>query len=57
MFTISYNMNEDLTKSVMLSEQAHQELNRACRAEFGTTRIRYSDAIEQFCEQVLNKDE
>ncbi len=50
-------MTEKLTKSVMLSDQAHKELNRACMAEFGTTHIRYSDAIEQFCEQVLNKDE
>ena len=46
--------NNELRKTVRLSEESYQKLNEACRAEFGTTRIRYSDAIEQFCELVLD---
>lgn len=47
----------ELTKTVKLSEQAHAQLNRACLASFGTTSVRYSDAIEQFCEEVLAEGE
>lgn len=49
--------DKELTKTVKLSERAHAQLSRACLASFGTTSIRYSDAIEQFCEQVLVREE
>ena len=49
-------MQEPLTKSVRISEKAHSELERACLAVFGTTNIRYSDAIEQFCERIIAEE-
>lgn len=46
----------ELTKSIRVSEQAHTALTQACLVAFGTTNIRYSDAIEQFCGEIIAEE-
>lgn len=50
-------MADELIKTVKLTEQAHTKLDQACLVLFGTTSIRYSDAVEQLCEQILSREE
>lgn len=51
------NMSEDdLTKHVRLTEQAHNRLAEACEARYGTTSVRWSDAIEQMAEETIEQE-
>jgi hypothetical protein len=46
-----------LTKSVKITETAHHRLVEACEVRFGTSKIRFSDAIETLCNEEINRQE
>lgn len=45
--------NDELTKNVKITEKAHDQLVEACKARFGTSKIRFSDAIETLCNEEI----
>ena len=45
--------NDELTKSVMLTEKAHNQLIEAAEAKYGTSNIRFSDVVQTLCEEEI----
>lgn len=55
---IVFTMSEDeLTKHVRLTEQAHDRLVEACKARYGTTSVRWSDAVEQMALETIEREQ
>jgi len=47
----------ELTKNMKLTESAHSTLVEACKARFGTDKIRFSDVIETLCNEEIARRE
>lgn len=44
-----------LRKSVKLTPTSHRRLREACKAKYGTEKIRFSDVIEQLCNEEIDR--
>lgn len=46
----------ELSKNVKLTPTAHSRLIDACRAKYGTEKIRFSDAILAMAEETIRRE-